>query len=139
MPFETRLLIKTSFIYLIAGFTVGGLLLVNKGYPFWPSLWQLLPAHIEWLLLGWIVQFTMGTAYWIFPRFMEGSPRGNPRWVQVAYVLLNVGIVMVTAQATLSSTINLGLIGRVFEVLAVLLFILLHWRRVVTYRNSHAH
>lgn len=60
--------------YLVLGFTLGLLLLVNKGVPIHPALWRLLPAHAEFLLLGWTLQLALGVAYWILPRF--GTRRG---------------------------------------------------------------
>ena len=51
MPRLSQWYVKLSFGYLLAGFTVGALLLANKGRPIHPALWGLLPAHIECCLL----------------------------------------------------------------------------------------
>ena len=77
MPRLSQWYVKLSFGYLLAGFTVGALLLANKGQPLHPALWSLLPAHIEWLLLGWVAQLTLGVAFWILPRFWKEPRRGN--------------------------------------------------------------
>ena len=61
MPLLSQWMVRTALIYLILGFTFGGLLLTHKGIPLHPSLWAWLPAHIEFLLMGWIVQLTMGS------------------------------------------------------------------------------
>ncbi len=56
MPRLSQWIIRTAFIYLLLGFTFGALLLAHKGVPLHPALWSWLPAHIEFLLMGWIVQ-----------------------------------------------------------------------------------
>ncbi|MEJ2750657.1 MAG: hypothetical protein P8183_22540 [Anaerolineae bacterium] len=61
MPRLSRWYIRLAFIYLLLGFTVGGLLLANKGVPFYPALWGWLPAHIEFLLMGWIAGAAVGS------------------------------------------------------------------------------
>lgn len=45
------------------GFTLGTLVLFHKGVPLHPALWQLLPPHLEFVLLGWTLQLVMGTAF----------------------------------------------------------------------------
>lgn len=46
---------RFALLYLALGFTLGGLMLYNKGVPLHPALWSLLPAHIEFLLMGWMM------------------------------------------------------------------------------------
>ena len=87
MPRLSQWYVKLSFGYLLAGFTVGALLLANKGRPLHPALWSLLPAHIEWLLLGWVAQLTLGVAFWILPRFWKEPRRGNTTGAYVALLL----------------------------------------------------
>ena len=101
MPRLSQWYVKLAFGYLIAGFTVGALLLAHKGRPLHPALWSLLPAHIEWLLLGWVAQLTLGVAFWILPRFWKEPRRGNTTGATVALVLLNAGIVLVSLGALL--------------------------------------
>lgn len=110
-------------------------MLVHKAYPLHPAIWSLLPVHIELLVIGWIVQFTMGTAYWILPRYLKGSSRGNTRMARLMVLLLNIGIVIVIADRLTASDLPLALMGRFFEVAAVVLFIGLHWQRIVTYNS----
>ncbi|MCL4270219.1 MAG: hypothetical protein RBT80_25335 [Candidatus Vecturithrix sp.] len=121
--------VRCSFIYLFLGFTLGGLILANKGFPFAPWIWGQLPAHMEFLLLGWMVQLTMGVAFWILPRFRSGPPRGNIDFVWSAFVILNMGIVLVSVQPFISMT-WLTQTGRILEMISVLLLVFSLWQRV---------
>jgi len=129
MPRLSVWFVRCSLIYLFLGFTFGGLILANKGFPFAPWVWSLLPAHMEFLLLGWMVQLTMGVAFWILPRFRSGSPRGNIELVWSAFVILNMGIVLVAVQPFFSMA-WLTQTGRILETVSVLLFVLASWQRV---------
>ena len=81
MPHLSRLFMRAALVYLGFGFTLGALLLANKGIPFAPFVWGLLPAHIEFLLLGWFLQLAFGVAYWILPRLGRASGRGKENLV----------------------------------------------------------
>ena len=90
---------------------------------------SLLLAHMEFLLLGWVVQLAMGVAFWILPRFRSSPSRGNVNYVRGALFLLNAGIVMVAIQPLIGAN-WLSLTGRILETSAILLFIMTSWRRV---------
>lgn len=123
MPCLSVLMIRAALLHLGIGFLFGGLLLFNKGIPFAGFLWRLLPIHIELLLFGWMLQLTMGVAFWIVPRFSTPSRYGRAWLVVLAFVLLNVGVwIMVAGQW--SSSLNLLLIGRVCILLSGGCFIL---------------
>lgn len=92
MPRLSCWFIRASLGYLLLGFTLGGLLLANKGLDFYPPTWGSLPVHIEFLFLGWMVQVVLGVAYWILPRLAGRAPRGDERLAAVAFVLINLGI-----------------------------------------------
>jgi hypothetical protein len=129
MPRLSSLYIRASLLYLAAGFTLGGLLLANKGLAFDPRLWGWLPSHIEYLLIGWIVQLAMGVGYWILPRLGQESPRGSERPVWAAFFLLNLGLWLVSLASLLGKP-ELALIGRFAETGAGALFVLSMWKRV---------
>lgn len=129
MPRLSVWFIRFAFIHLFLGSTFGGLLLANKGFPFAPWTWNLLPAHMDSLLLGWMAQLAMGVAFWIFPRFGSGAPRGNVRFAWLAFVLLNAGIVMVSIQPFVGGN-WLSPAGRVLETYSILLFAAVSWKRV---------
>jgi cbb3-type cytochrome oxidase subunit 1 len=134
MPRPSRWMIRLSLVYLLLGIALGSLMLAQKAYPIHPSIWMLLPIHIEITIFGWIIQLTLGTAYWILPRFLEGPPRGNNKLVFIMIGFLNLGIIFVIADSLSSFALPLDVIGRVFELLAVGLFVMLHWDRIVTYK-----
>lgn len=130
MPRLSQWAIRAAFLYLLLGFSLGALLLAHKGLPLHPMLWNLLPLHIEFLLFGWVVQLTLGMAFWILPRYWE-APRRPRAWAAVlAILLLNSGIWLVVGGA-FGGTRWALFAGRVLEVTAVLFFALHAWRRVV--------
>lgn len=129
MPLLSRLAVRASLLYLAAGACVGGVLLVDKGYPAlvtgagWSGL------HREVLLMGWLLQLALGVAYWILPR--RGGRRPRPRMAVVGLGLLNVGIAAVAA-GELSGPSFLLPLGRGMELVAALLFTLHAWPRIRT-------
>jgi hypothetical protein len=132
MPRLSQWLARTALLYLLLGFTVGALLLAHKGVPFYPNLWRWLPAHMEFLLIGWTVQLTMGVAFWILPRYWQPPQRPQAAFAWPAYALLNLGIWLVVAGTTLGLGRWLLLAGRLVESAAVLFFALSFWRRIVS-------
>ncbi len=126
MPRLSALAVRAALLHLMAGFTLGGLLLTHKGQPFWHSAWLSLPPHIEFLLLGWMAQLALGVAFWILPRYPGGS-RGNEKVAAAAIVLLNLGVILAACQAFAP---GLLLAGRVCELAAGILFALHAWGRV---------
>ncbi len=125
MPRLSVWAVRASLIYLLAGFTLGGLLLANKGLGLWPGVWSVLPAHIEFLLTGWMAHLALGVAFWILPRFPGGS-RGMewPAWA--AFVLLNVGVFLVGFGPEPWTAVW----GRLAQALGVGLFLLHAWKRI---------
>ncbi|HKK25508.1 MAG TPA: cbb3-type cytochrome c oxidase subunit I [Gracilimonas sp.] len=134
MPLVSRILIKASLIYLLVGLLIGVLMLINKAVFISPVFWFLIPAHIEIMIFGWIIQFTMGVAYWILPRYLKDKGRGSAKLANLVPILLNAGIILVVI-SDLMAWNGAALTGRVFELSAVLIFMVLHWKRVVTYNK----
>ena len=128
MPRAALWYIRLALLYLLLGFTLGALLLANKGVPLSPYLWQWLPAHIEFLLLGWTLLLALGVAFWILPRFQTTRPRTGLVWL--ALILLNGGVWLV-ALAPFMPTVNwLQLAGRMVEAGGAVAFALHAWPRV---------
>lgn len=123
MPRLSVLMIRAALLHLGIGFLFGGLLLFNKGLPFAGFLWRLLPIHIELLLFGWMLQLTMGVAFWIVPRFSTPSRYGRVWLVVLAFVLLNVGV-WITVAGQWGGSLNLLLIGGVCILLSGGCFVL---------------
>ena len=125
MPRVSAWFVRASLCHLVFGFTVGALLLADKGVPFAPGLWTLRPAHVEALLIGWVVQLVMGVAVWIFPRFaIRRAPQRSALTAWLAFALLNVGVVCVAAGGRWAAA------GRVVEIAAAVSFVAHLWGRV---------
>jgi hypothetical protein len=120
--------IRAALIYLALGFTLGSLLLFHKGVPLHPLVWRLLPAHVEFLLLGWTAQLALGVAFWVLPRF--GGSRGDERPAWAAFVLLNAGVWLAGAGASLAAPAVIPFLGRAAEVGAALAFAVHAWPRI---------
>ncbi len=129
MPRVSVWLIRAALLNLGAGFTLGALLLANKGVEFAPAVWRWLPVHFELLLIGWFVQLVMGVAYWIFPRFgMTRAARGREWLAWAAFGCLNVGVLLVCLGA-LDASAGLTVAGRLFETAAAGLMASNIWAR----------
>lgn len=129
MPRLSVYFVRASLIYLLVGFTLGGLMLANKGILMSPMIWSLLPLHMEFAFVGWMIQLVMGVAFWILPRFNRGAPRGNERLAWLAFYFINLGIFLVILDTSLDIS-WLTLVGRIAEGLALVVFVLGHWRRI---------
>lgn len=132
MPRVSIWFVRTSLLALFAGMTLGAVILGAKGLGRGPAVWFLLPAHIELVLVGWMLQLAMGVAQWILPRLgARGAARGSgPAWV--AYGALNAGLLLVVAAMAapgpVAHALQLG--GRAAEVAGVGAFIVSVWSRV---------
>jgi hypothetical protein len=113
---------RTAFVWLIAGFAVGALLLGAKGLR-WPLHWaQWLALHLELLLAGWLLQFTMGVAYWMLPKHAAGEERGPTAPIVAAYVLLNGGMLIAGIGQLFQAAPSTVATGRLMEFAAVVAF-----------------
>ena len=140
MPRLSQLMIRTALLWLGFGYSVGGLVLLNKGLPLLPWLWALRAAHIHMLLVGWVVQLACGVAFWILPRLDARGLRGDERLVWGCYAALNGGVVLGALHdplAALAAGPAWGalppLMGLLY-LLAAALFARHAWPRVVPFR-----
>lgn len=131
MPPLSQWYIKFSLLYLLLGYSFGALLLAHKGRPLSPALWNWLPAHIEWLLVGWVAQLTLGMAFWIMPRFWKEPRRGNTTGAYLALVMLNAGIWLVALAPVLRLNAWVLVTGRLLEAGAAVAFAHAIFPRVV--------
>jgi heme/copper-type cytochrome/quinol oxidase subunit 1 len=122
--------IRASLVYLATGLTLGALLLIHKGIPLHAALWRVLPAHMEFLLLGWTLQLAMGMAFWMLPRFQGERTRGNEALAWWAFGLLNSGACLVGLSWMLEGPAWVPLLGRLLETAAALAFVAHAWPRV---------
>lgn len=93
MPLLSRIMIRASFICLIIGFLLGGLILSAKGGVVDARVWAWLHIHIILLLNGWLLQLSLGVAYWITPRIHLGE-RGRRSFAWSGYALFTLGIII---------------------------------------------
>lgn len=136
MPRPSRWMIRCSFVYLVIGFLIGAGLLVNKAYPVYPEIWTLLVIHIEILIFGWIIQFTLGTAYWILPKSRNMESKYDQLGALIIPISLNLGILLNIGDHLFRISEYAWLVGRSLELFSVLLFIALHWKRVTSFRKK---
>lgn len=129
MPRPSVWAVRASLLYLLTGFTLGALMLANKGIPFSPWVWNLLPVHIDILLFGFVIQLAIGMAYWILPRFPGGS-RGNETNFWITIGLLNLGIWTVTFVSLSNLPGQWLTAGRLMEGISAVLFTLQVWKRI---------
>lgn len=126
MPTLSRFYIRTALVWLAVGTTLGGVILWSKASPV-PGAWQFLTAHISLVTWGWILQLSLGVAYWILPRF--GSERPRPYLAALAYGLLNAALV-ISVIASILPIAWPGILVSALQLLALLTFALHAWPRV---------
>ncbi|MCI0393751.1 MAG: cbb3-type cytochrome c oxidase subunit I [Chloroflexi bacterium] len=131
MPRLSAWFVRAALVYLALGFTFGALMLANKGVPLHPALWRLLPAHIEFLLVGWTMQLALGVAFWILPRFWAEPPRGNEAGAWLAFGLLNLGVWLVGWGAVLAAPAGVIFLRRLAEIGAAVAFAAHAWPRII--------
>lgn len=140
MPRLSQLMIRTALLWLAIGYSLGGLVLLNKGLPLQPWLWTLRTAHIHMLLVGWTVQMACGMAFWILPRLDAQGTRGDERLVWGCYAALNGGVVCGALHDPLAAFVvwpgwaGLLLLMGLLYVVAAALFAIHAWPRVVSFR-----
>jgi hypothetical protein len=132
MPKYSIYFIKTAFIYFIFGTILGSTLLINKAYNFNSLIWNILPIHIEILFIGWFLQFILGVAYWIMPKYFSSKSYGNENIIKTSYILINSGLILKTILDYLTSNTfySLSLIAFLPIFIGVILFASNIWLRV---------
>jgi cbb3-type cytochrome oxidase subunit 1 len=124
-------MVRTALLALVAGATLGALLLAAPGAL---SLARWRPLHAELLLVGWTVQLAFGVAYWILPRFRQGAERGRDSLAWAAFALVNLGWLLTGVGRSMAGAETWALAGRTAEGLAALAFATHAWPRVKPFR-----
>ena len=132
MPRLSVWMVRAALLHLGVSFTLGALMLYDKAAPFIAEVWRLWPVHVELALVGWIVQLTMGVAFWIMPRFARLPNRYGRRttFAWAAFGLLNAGVLAVSAGQWWTALDVLAPAGRAAELAAVGLFVAHLWPRI---------
>lgn len=138
MPRISVWLVRCALLHLGGGFTLGALLLLNKGLT--RALLPLdlfRPLHIEMLLFGWLVQLAFGVGAWILP-FSRRVDEDHRLWAVL--VLINAGVVLVGGSGLWPAAPSwLPVLGRIAETGAAGLFAWHIWPRVraLPQRSNH--
>jgi hypothetical protein len=97
MPPIARNLIKASFVYLVAAFLLGALMMLDDWLAFSRWLQAVYLSQLHLLVVGWITQLAIGVAYWMFPRFLKEQnprPRGSDALAWTVFLCLNAGLLL---------------------------------------------
>ncbi len=119
MPRLTRWAVRLALLSWLVAAGFGALMLTHRalGVPRWA--WAYRDLHQELMAVGFALQFVIGVAYWILPRF--GADRRRPYLAYLGWGAVLVGL----------GLHSLGMAaGRGLEGLGVLLFLLHAWPRV---------
>jgi hypothetical protein len=149
MPTTSRIFVKASVVYLSIGAILGAILLINRWLPWGPQIALLKSSHVVMLISGWLTQFIIGVAWWLFPpldirlQADAGRPvrhgqaqRGSEPLLWATFVLLNAGVVMRAIGEPLSSLTQASFFGVLANIsgpvllAAALAFVLNTWHRV---------
>lgn len=132
-PLPSVWFLRAAFVYLFVGTTFGGVLMSQKLLLWNEKIWILLPLHYSILIWGFLIQFIMGTAYWMFPKHLSEYPRGSTSQVWFLFFSYNLGLVCVLLSMILGNVLYLNTFGKVLIAMAVMLFIKLIWVRSISY------
>lgn len=130
MPFLSVLLVRTALCWLAVGVTMGALLLSAKATPLPSEVFRLFHAHSEAVLVGWMVQFAMGVAWWILPKYPRLPERGPAAPVWASWLLLNAGVLLAGVGRGVGAANGVLMAGRAAELVAALAFAAAAWPRV---------
>ena len=132
MPTLSRWFIRSALIYLGIGFTFGGLILSAKAGFVDPRVWGWLPTHIIILVDGWLIQLTLGVAYWILPRILLHD-RGRRSWAWAGFMAFQIGLALtlITALSMWIAPLQFLFVpGLIIQVMGVALFTVHAWPRI---------
>ncbi len=136
MPRVSVWLLRLALIHFASGAVLGFAFLCWKatGWPtFAPSH---LGVHQEQMLVGWMVQLVIGTAFWMLPRAASYDASSASRRLWVVFALLNAGVLLAALAGAPSFPSWCLPVGRTAETLAVALFAQHAWHRQRAYRQA---
>jgi cbb3-type cytochrome oxidase subunit 1 len=131
-----RRYVKTSFVFLLTGLTLGAYLVVTQFllgvYP--PRL--LITAHVHLLLVGFMLMIVMGVATWMFPRPARDDVRYRPGLAETVYWLMTTATIVRAASEiaggfVASPVLRAGVaVGGLGQLAGTALFVVNMWSRV---------
>lgn len=131
-------MVRLALLWMLAGFLIGGAMLVDRELPGNWRLWMQ-PTHGHMLFVGWFLQFALGIAYWLLPRKRSAErPVGyDLRLAQVAVAALNIGLLCRVVGEPLErdghssgTTMVLLTLSALLQITAALIFVVQLWPRV---------
>ncbi|TGN04856.1 hypothetical protein [Leptospira bandrabouensis] len=134
-PLPSVWFIRVSLIYLVIGSSLGAMLMLNKAFTLVPEIWKYLPLHYSILIWGFFLQLIMGTAYWMFPKFLSEHPRGSTWQIWFLFYSYNFGFILYLITKFIFPFVPLALFGKFLIFLGLVTFIKLAWARVITYNK----
>lgn len=129
MPRLSAWMVRLSLVSLALGALAGGVLLagVPVSAPHGAALRQ---AHLDLMLFGWLVQFVLGVAYWMLPRYATKPERGSPGLAWGAFALFQGGLALAVVGRALAPPGIAPGVGRLLLAGATFVFLGLLWGRV---------
>jgi hypothetical protein len=134
----SAVMVRTSLLWLVAGFVIGAAMLTDRALPGEWRLWMA-PSHAHMLFVGWFLQFVVGVAYWLLPRRRTTEqPLGyQEQAATLAVAALNVGLLLRIAAEPAErigvgndGTLGLLAVSALLQVAAALVFVTQIWPRV---------
>lgn len=131
-------MVRAALAWLLVGFVIGALMLVDRQVPGTWRQW-LQPTHGHMLFVGWFVQFMIGIAYWLLPRKRRPElPLGYRETPALAgAAMLNIGMLLRVIGEPMERTGNAGAasitilaFSGILHVAAVIVFIAQMWPRI---------
>jgi cbb3-type cytochrome oxidase subunit 1 len=131
-----RRYIKTSFVFLAAGLSLGGWLIVTEFLLHRPPSRLYITAHVHVLLVGFMLMIVMGVATWMFPRPAREDSRYRPGLTEAVYWIMTLSTAGRAVAEVVSSWSGTALLhplialGGLGQLVGALLFVVNMWRRV---------
>lgn len=94
MPLLARLHIKSGLAYFAVALLMGALMAAQPVLNLSARLALLRPVFLHLLIVGWLTQFIIGVAYWMFPKQSKDNPRGSAAMGWAVFGLLNTGLLL---------------------------------------------
>lgn len=93
MPTLSRWFIKSAMLHLLAALILSLAMLspLRGKASFLAAVW---PTYLHLLVLGWLTQLIFGVAFWLFPKYSPGQPRGSELLGWTTFCLLNLGLII---------------------------------------------
>jgi hypothetical protein len=134
MPLLTRLMLKTSLLYLALALLAGLLQASRSLLPAALRLPGLAPVYLHLFMVGWVSLLIFGVVFWMFPKFSREKPRGSEALGWGTFILINAGLILRVIGET-SGLTGPGwgwvlVFSAALQLLAGLLFVLNTWPRV---------